>query len=162
MNKAISTPIAIIIVLIVFTISIGFILLGYIYWPKQEVISGEQGSEEKNKGKDSIIFENNIINQGENFIIVSSNNCVASIKLKLVEVLSDSIMIDILEDESFDGKFYPRGDEIERKEIKTGVCIFAAPLCMDVWYKYCFDINKNNSQIILEYEVEGGSSMPLP
>jgi len=34
MNKAISIPIAIIIVLIVFTISIGLILLGYIYWPK--------------------------------------------------------------------------------------------------------------------------------
>jgi hypothetical protein len=38
MNKAISTPIAIIIVLIVFTISIGFILLGYICWPKEEVV----------------------------------------------------------------------------------------------------------------------------
>ena len=38
MNKAISTPIAIIIVLIVFTISIGLILLGYIYWPKEEVV----------------------------------------------------------------------------------------------------------------------------
>jgi len=34
MNKAISTPIAIIIVLIVFTISIGLILLGYLYIPK--------------------------------------------------------------------------------------------------------------------------------
>jgi len=41
MNKAISTPIAIIIVLMVFSISIGLILLGYIYWPKEEVVLEE-------------------------------------------------------------------------------------------------------------------------
>jgi len=41
MNKAISTPIAIIIILIVFTISIGLILLGYIYCSKQEVVLEE-------------------------------------------------------------------------------------------------------------------------
>jgi len=52
MNKAISTPMAIIIILIVFTISIGLILLGYIYWPKDEVVLEEIKQKEKVEVKD--------------------------------------------------------------------------------------------------------------
>lgn len=113
------------------------------------------------KEEASIFFDGEIINQGDEFTIVPSEHCIGSIKLKLIEALPDYVIIDILEDKSFDGKFYPR-DKVERKEIKTDTCIYALPLCTDVWFKYCFEISKSDSQIILEYKIEGGSTMPLP
>ncbi len=58
MNKAISTPIAIIIVLIVFTISIGLILLGYTYWPKGEVILEENQEQIEDEFTDWITYVN--------------------------------------------------------------------------------------------------------
>jgi len=85
MNKAISTPIAIIIVLIVFTISIGLILLGYIYWPKGEVVLEEQGSKEQNDGMvgtlDETVFQAEEIitnNLPEYIIFLTDKYCPGS------------------------------------------------------------------------------------
>lgn len=79
----------------------------------------------------------------------------------MIEVLLGSIIIDILEDKQFDGKFYPRS-EVERKEIETDICMTAFFLCMDVYYEYCFEIGKSGSQMILKYKIESESTMPLP
>lgn len=119
-------------------------------------------------------YDEKPIEIGEEFIIDPANlidpvttpsrtagNFVGDIKLKLIDIRDNSIVVDILADERFDKKFYPR-EKVERKEIKNGDCISAFPLVMDVSYQYCFDVIKSGSQIILKPRLKSESTMPLP
>lgn len=112
-------------------------------------------------------YSQKIIRKNDEFIIdpatlgYDMEHSVGDIKLRLVDILQDSIIVDVLANEQFDGTFYPL-DEIERRSIKNGGCIGAFPLVMDVYYEYCFELGKSDSQMTLKYKIEGESTMPLP
>ena len=88
-------------------------------------------------------------------------NSVGDIKLKLAEILPDSVNINVLADERHDGNFYPRM-EAESYNIKNGSCITAYPLILDVSYKYCFELYRKDSTITLKYNIEEESTTPYP
>jgi len=88
-------------------------------------------------------------------------NIWAKIKLKLVDILPDSIIVDILADVRLDGNFYQR-DEFDSHKIKDGSCINAFPLVVDAYFKYCFDLYERDSIKTLKYRIEEESTMPSP
>jgi len=112
-------------------------------------------------------YSQKIIRKNDEFIIdpatlgYNMEHSVGDIKLRLVDILQDSIVVDVLANEQFNGNFYPL-DEIERRSIKNGGCLGAFPLVMDVYYEYCFELNESDSQMTLKYKIEGKSTMPLP
>jgi len=107
------------------------------------------------------------IKQKDEFIIDSAtlgyriSNSVGDIKLKLVDILPDSIIVDILADVRLDGNFYQR-DEFDSHKIKDGSCINAFPLVVDAYFKYCFDLYERDSIKTLKYRIEEESTMPSP
>jgi hypothetical protein len=116
----------------------------------------------QNKIVSSIVFNDKIINQGEVFTISPSDDCAGAIKMKLVKVLPDSIIVNILAD-----KWTNNGDFVSRKKIETiviknGSNVSAEPLCTDIWSNYLFGITKKDSDLVLSYKIQSGSSMPLP
>ena len=112
-------------------------------------------------------YQDKVIKAGEEFIIDAATlgfnykSSVGNIKLKLVEVQENSILVDILADEIFDGSFHLR-EPVEKKEITEGTCLNAYPLVMDVFYKYCFTVSKDNQQLSFIYTITGESTMPPP
>lgn len=130
--------------------------------PVIEYEDGNQLTEPIITGYDQVV-----IKQGDEFILDPAalgfipGKSVGAVQLRLVNIIPDSITVEILADTMFDGKFHPR-DPIERIEIKDGTCIDAVPLVMDVFYQYCFDLEGSGPQITLRYRVEGESTMPKP
>lgn len=112
-------------------------------------------------------YEDKIINIGEEFIINPATlgylpeYSLGDIKLRLIEVKKNSVIVDVLADEIYDGSFYPR-NPIEREEIIGTRCITGRPLVTDISSKYCFTLSMNEPQFSLSYTIEEQSTMPLP
>ena len=112
-------------------------------------------------------YDQKIIRENDEFILDPDTlgyrlgQSVGAIKLKLVQILPDSITVAILADSQFDGNFHPR-DPIENQNIENGTCIGAFPLVMDVYYQYCFILGKSDSKITLKYRLDEESTMPSP
>lgn len=112
-------------------------------------------------------YINKTVQKGSEFVIKPStlgyllSGQVGDIKLKLVEIKTNSVVIDILADKWFDKNFHPRM-KIERKELSNNSCINAIPLVMDVSFEFCFNIENENGQIALKYRIQGESTMPRP
>ncbi len=81
--------------------------------------------------------------------------------MKIIEVGDDSLTIDVIEDQSFDGEFYPR-IPVDRLLIKDEICTSGFPLAMDVEYDYCFNIENQGDIIALKYIIQGRSTFPNP
>lgn len=114
-----------------------------------------------------IDYDQEIIMKNDEFVIDPTKLgydiglSIGAMKLRLVDILPDSIIIDVLADIQLDGKFYPR-DEIERYDINNSSCVSAFPLVVDVYYEYCFELNKGDSHFSLSYSVREDSTMPSP
>lgn len=112
-------------------------------------------------------YEDKIINIEEEFIINPATlgylpgHSLGDIKLRLVDVRKNSIVIDVIADEIYDGSFYPR-DPLEREEIIGTKCITGRPLVTDISLKYCLTLSVNESIFSLFYTIEEQSTMPRP
>jgi hypothetical protein len=114
-----------------------------------------------------LAYRQEIIEKNDEFIIdpatlgYEMSRSVGAMKLKLVDILSNSIIVDVLADIRFDGNFHPR-NQTERHNITHGKCIGSFPLVVDAYYEYCFAVGVRDSRIILKYNMEGKSTMPSP
>lgn len=112
-------------------------------------------------------YGHEVISIGEEFIIYPetlgyvAGTSVGAIKLRLVDVLADSIVVEVLADIQLDGNFHAR-DTMDTVTIKTGTCIGAFPLVLDVHYDYCFEFGEYESENGLRYRIEGESTLPSP
>lgn len=112
-------------------------------------------------------YQDREVTVGEEFVINPATlgylyeSSVGDIKLKLIELKENSIIIDVLADETYDGSFFPR-NPVERKEIIGTKCLKAWPLVVDVSYEYCFTYSKYEPQPSLNYIIKSRSTMPLP
>jgi hypothetical protein len=112
-------------------------------------------------------YRQQIIQKNDEFIIdpatlgYEMSHSVGAMKLKLVDILSSSIIVDVLADIRFDGNFYPR-NQTERHNITDGKCIGSFPLVVDAYYEYCFEVGVRDSRILLKFNIEGRSTMPSP
>jgi hypothetical protein len=112
-------------------------------------------------------YEDKIIDIGEEFIISPATlgylyeSSLGDIKLKLIEVNNNSIILDVMADEIYDGSFLPR-EPIEREEITGTKCLTGRPLATDIHSEYCFTLSTNGVQPSLYYTIEERSTMPHP
>jgi len=124
-------------------------------------INKAEEAEEANKVlREKIVFNGDEIDVNEEFNFNPENNCVADIKAVLTAVNEDSITLKILEEQRLNRNFYPSDKGVIQIQDKT--CILAYPLCMDVAYSYCFDVDISNITPSYTYELESKSTMPKP
>lgn len=112
-------------------------------------------------------YDQEIVMQGEEFVLdpetlgFTYGRSVGAKKLQVIEIRSESMIVDELADVQFDGNFHPR-DPAERIEIVDGTCIDAFPLVMDVFYRYCFELDTSGTEPILRYGIAEESMLPTP
>lgn len=116
---------------------------------------------------ESLIVDGTKVYKGDEFIVSHEDSCVDAIKYRLVDIEPDSIVVDILAYEGYDGVFRTMEEleiinNVEEREIESGTCFMAPSSCLDVIYSYCFDLVEVNSRIELSYDVRSKSIMPKP
>ena len=97
----------------------------------------------------------------DNFYFEPEEQCMGDLKARLVYVYDNSIVIDIMEEEGFDGSF-TKVSPPKRVTIKDGTCIQAPQKCLDAYFRYCFSADQKTDPPTYTYEIRGESTMPLP
>ncbi|MFO0703951.1 MAG: hypothetical protein U0525_04480 [Patescibacteria group bacterium] len=111
--------------------------------------------------KNYINFMNKKIKIRDDFNFAPTDSCVEDISAKLENISDNSITLQVKEKKWVD-ELNTSIDQIEKYELKNQDCIIARPICMDVGYKYCFNIKEEDGVKDVTYELKSESTMPPP
>jgi len=84
------------------------------------------------------------------------------LKFKLIDVEASKVTLDIIAEQwPVDREFHSK-EPPERVVISTETCITPFPLIVDVFYQYCFEVERGDSDVELKYQIKSESTLPSP